>query len=1056
MFCKNCGKSISDEVAFCPECGTPCRRGQQSSEDGNVQQSSSDKAKKAPGRLAPILIIGALLIAVIIVMIMASSSLSKLFSDKEDASDGGKDKSARELDIEEQQPLYSIGELPVIDTYAQNYVPNPKQQGVRWDSTLFYWLEDIDQTSSEDGYLTRCHISKTLLQSAGTGKVIQYEIYRDPETAVIYKIVSIEEKNDGLELTDYYYDQAGKVNFIFQRDDSVYTPTYATPSKVGERYYFYGDMMARWRIIREPNVIGEYVLTPTEGGASYSQADYFAETAKIQGYYDDAELKMLNAAYNTYQAVSEQTIGMVEGVVKDTTGTPVADVTVDILRTSDDVLLYRGTTGADGAFRILTYLDDTECYMLLRGNETFQTAGVYGMLLSSAGVGNTYNNLLLHRVGGDEYPLHMNIFAATEVQTAEDGSLIRNAVQGTSVTFRSGTGAYSGEAVATAEADAEGKINVNLLSGTYTAEIEAPGYSVSYQEVEVSEQETALDSYVLPAVAEGQTGVVLTWEDAAYDLDLTLFTPWQDADGDMAHVGAAMSEDGHGNRLLADNKSGCEVLYVNTAELGSYKLYVNNYTDSLAGNYTSQSLSGLNIRIYLYDSNGFVAEYTFPVGQIGVVWEVVELNGGRQIPSNRVYSSVEGKSWWTAEKGAASEEELLAALQEGTNLRRLLDDMVHCYIDDGTTFMSETRKRLNSSDAESRINRLCSGNVESLLEFWGLTFEVAPHTPPVETYDSSKFNYTTYSMTKEQMSYAAYSLTGQNISFDFMDTNERWDGTGIAFGGCAGDESYNYVDDLTVEYAGNGIYKVFARVFFGTEYEPDFQVAELTFLITGNPDSCYEGFRVAGVEKVQIFDNTEWMEAYSNYLSNHSEFSQWVDGLHRDYRDSFEPYFYLLYVDDDVIPEIYILGTCTAEGDRLLFYHDGQVYEEYLSNYGGSYVPYSGRLLHSGGRMGGYWDEVYQLTEGQLTMIEYGSYDYFDEAGYEVRDETGEMVLQHVEWNGQEVSTLEEYEALKKEAFDSDGLSRSCFGGERGYDARDMGGDIDYMLELLRYRYMAL
>lgn len=32
-------------------------------------------------------------------------------------------------------------------------------------------------------------------------------------------------------------------NFTFSRNDSVYTPTYATPAKMGERYYFIGDVM---------------------------------------------------------------------------------------------------------------------------------------------------------------------------------------------------------------------------------------------------------------------------------------------------------------------------------------------------------------------------------------------------------------------------------------------------------------------------------------------------------------------------------------------------------------------------------------------------------------------------------------------------------------------------------------------------------------------------------------------------------------------------------------------------------------------------------------------
>lgn len=115
-----------------------------------------------------------------------------------------------------------------------------------------------------------------------------------------------------------------------------------------------------------------------------------------------------------------------------------------------------------------------------------------------------------------------------------------------------------------------------------------------------------------------------------------------------------MTEDGYGSRLVADNVSGCEVMYINSAEPGSFKLYVNNYTDSRAGNYSSDTMSVLNIHIYIYDSTGLIAEYIFPAGQAGVVWEVLDISGSQLTPSRRVYSSLAGKTWWLENKGAAA------------------------------------------------------------------------------------------------------------------------------------------------------------------------------------------------------------------------------------------------------------------------------------------------------------------------------------------------------------------------------------------------------------------
>lgn len=95
-------------------------------------------------------------------------------------------------------------------------------------------------------------------------------------------------------------------------------------------------------------------------------------------------------------------------------------------------------------------------------------------------------------------------------------------------------------------------------------------------------------------------------------------------------------------------------MYINSAEPGSFKLYVNNYTDSRAGNYSSDTMSVLNIHIYIYDSTGLIAEYIFPAGQAGVVWEVLDISGSQLTPSRRVYSSLTGKTWWLENKGAAA------------------------------------------------------------------------------------------------------------------------------------------------------------------------------------------------------------------------------------------------------------------------------------------------------------------------------------------------------------------------------------------------------------------
>ncbi|MCH5275615.1 MAG: zinc-ribbon domain-containing protein [Lachnospiraceae bacterium] len=669
MFCAKCGTEVSEGSKFCAKCGAPVSGvvavetnagkmqdvsvpAEEAQPAASEVQPAAEEGKKS-GKL-PIVPFAAGAAVLLLAAAVGVGSFF-LFRGKDDPGSadrtgGGNTENDGETiaDWRELEPLYTIEDVPIITIYEHNYVAGTKAPGIAWDSTLFYWLEDIDQTSSEDGYLARCTITKMVLRSAYSGQLIQYEIYRDPQTDEIYKIVSIEHEADSIRLVDYYY-QSGVPNFTFSRNDSVYTPTYATPAKTGERYYFNSDVMARWRMIQEPNVIKEYVLTPN--GASYTQTDYFAEGADFQAVYDDIELREINAARNTYDAVAAagNGIGLVEGRVTDTAGNPVAGVTVDILRGEDGVLLYRGITGEDGSFTIFVYLEDVECSIIVRGNDTFDSNSIQGVMLARATGGSSFGNLLMHRLDGDEYPVHINVYAAADVRTGEDGSLLRDLLPGARVSLRAGAGARTGEVLQALEADGDGRVNTTLPAGTYTAQIDVAGYASAYVTVEVAEKETTAEGYVLPMPEADRTGIVLTWEGEA-DLDLTMFTPYQSTNGDMAHIGGRITDDGYGNRLVADNASGCEVMYVNTAVLGNYKLYVNNYTESEAGNYSSAQLSDLNIHIYIYDSTGLIGEYSFPAGEIGVVWEVADLNGSQVTPSQRVYVSLEGKSWWTENK----------------------------------------------------------------------------------------------------------------------------------------------------------------------------------------------------------------------------------------------------------------------------------------------------------------------------------------------------------------------------------------------------------------------
>lgn len=681
MFCRNCGAKIKAGAAFCAKCGTKLQKAghtdrqstqrgvpymsvtdSRETDGGEIPDSATRGSKKADGRagfgrklaIGGIAVCAAMAVLVVVRLLLPGDRFPALSLGQQsgegigtlEGSDGGGLSSEEGAAAGQEEPLYQIDEIDRIDLDAENHAPGTKAAGMVWDKSLFYWLEDVDTLSPDDGYIARCRIAKTFLRNGRDGGLIQYEIYSDPGSGEIYKIVSIQEKDGELELTDYYYVD-GKPNFAFLRYDSVYTPTYATISKTGERFYFDSDALVKWRIISVPQEIKEYTLSPDDPW--YSQANYFEEPAEIQAAYDEAERRMLNRAYNTYEAVSgRENVGLVEGRLLDTVGNPVAGAEVCIYRGSDDALMYRTSTGEDGKFGIYVYMDGTVCYLHVKESSEYRESAVYGLELADSASSFSYD-LTMHKLKGDEYPVTLCAYPALEIRAEDQGQ--RQPVGGVTAYIREGLGAYQGDVLVTVTADTEEMLHTNLVSGTYTAQFTAEGYQDTYLEFSVDERAVNQAAYVVPELEEGRTAIVLTWDGDDVDLDLTLFTPFQSADGDMDHIGGGVTEDGHGNSLVWDNDGECEVLLVNSGQQGTYKLYVNNYTEIQAGNYASPTLHILNVHVYIYNSSGFSADYTVPVGQDGVVWEAAEINGNTVMSVGRVYTQISGKAWWLEKKG---------------------------------------------------------------------------------------------------------------------------------------------------------------------------------------------------------------------------------------------------------------------------------------------------------------------------------------------------------------------------------------------------------------------
>ena len=162
----------------------------------------------------------------------------------------------------------------------------------------------------------------------------------------------------------------------------------------------------------------------------------------------------------------------------------------------------------------------------------------------------------------------------------------------------------------------------------------------------------------------------------------------------------------------------------------------------------------------------------------------------------------------------------------------------------------------------------------------------------------------------------------------------------------------------------------------------------------GSPDS-------AGLEP--------WQQAYLQYLTNDS-----VEEAQQGYT--------LIPLSDDGIPQIVEVGTDEATGCRIVHYADGKAHVTQLNRLYFTYIPHGNLLCNSEGNMDYYYDLVYRLENGDLTLIASGYYGAEDNSRVEF-DGEGNPIYQY-EWEGVQMSE-EEYQAALSKVYYSAGAVRA-------------------------------
>ena len=550
--------------------------------------------------------------------------------------------------------LYSA-KADKIDIYKKNKSPNTRNYKADWNEKIFYTLEDINTKSSKDGQIKKYKLVRKELINKKNGNRIEYEVYKHPKTGKMHKITSIEHRKNDLEITDYYYDDKGKPNFVYQRKDSIYTPVYASFEFTGDRYFFNNDSLIKWRFVKKANDVEEISLKTDKNRKDVKQYSYLDINKKKQKAYDKKEVRMLNAAYNTYNAMLKKSKkSIVKGYIVDSKRNPVANATVEFLH-SDKVI---GTvkTNANGYYTT-GVLPVKDGYAIRVSAEGYQTTEGAKAVIDKSGAVIRIDVISLVAVSEASHKVSINVYEGETVKYVKKKA-VKTALSGAEVIARKGLNNRTGEQVTTGTTDADGNLVIELVSGVYTLEIRLNGYVVGYKTVVVDEDKTVSAALTKP-VKDKEMKVVLSW-DGEQDLDSYLFTPYKAKKGNMAYIGGNAKKDKHGNRLYLDGKNGNNVEIINIAniEKGNYKYYVSDYTNSLKKNYSAKDMEGLNIRVEVYDKNGLVAVYIIPYNPNGVIWEVFEIKNRKVVPLQNTYKNVKGKKWWIEKKEARKKKKV--------------------------------------------------------------------------------------------------------------------------------------------------------------------------------------------------------------------------------------------------------------------------------------------------------------------------------------------------------------------------------------------------------------
>ena len=537
----------------------------------------------------------------------------------------------------------------IIDIDAENYEIHNKNKNAVWDSSLFYLLED-----DKDGQINSYIVEKKKFINKDSGNAVEYEIYHNPDTDIINKIVSIEYEDKKLAVIEYYYEDDGSVNSIYSYKDVNHTPGYAAPDRNGERCLYSGDTMVAWCIVEEGNetnyCIGAKEKSRLKKNNHNNIRVYSDCSSKEKSAYDKTAKIKLNAAYNTMsKIINNEGVITISGCLEDSSHNGIESARVRLRDVDYDSVLYTGTTDENGYYEIMIPAIDRE-YSLIFNKEQYLEEQVYEIEADADEINLVQETVYLARQNQEKYECTLEFYDVRNKSEDREGMA---ALDDLDIFIRRGVNNKNG-VIEYQDHVLNSTVEIKLDLGMYTVQTCKEGYLDSYSSLFVSDDTgNLMKIYAAPELDDDEYCIVLTWEREPADLDSHLFVPITDIASDDYHICYYNMEDDSGNTSLNMDDTegyGPEITTIQHILRGQYKYYVCDFINCRKGNEESDVLSNSSAIVRVYGKHGLIQTFNVPVKKQGIIWEVFEIRDGIVIPAQRCYDSAGNKAWWCKDK----------------------------------------------------------------------------------------------------------------------------------------------------------------------------------------------------------------------------------------------------------------------------------------------------------------------------------------------------------------------------------------------------------------------